>query len=50
MKKSIFRFLASCNKLLLPSFTKQKLNLAKGSKWQLILLAWKAYVTKNTLG
>ncbi|MCR9182127.1 MAG: SsrA-binding protein [Flavobacteriaceae bacterium] len=49
MKKSVFKLLAKLNKLLLPSFTKQRLDLSKAKKWQLLLLAWKLYVTKNAI-
>ncbi len=47
--KHFFKILAKLNKLLLPSFTKQRLDLSKANKFQLALFAWKAYVTKNAL-
>ncbi|MEX0997695.1 MAG: SsrA-binding protein [Flavobacteriaceae bacterium] len=49
MKKTVFKLLAKLNKSLLPSFTKQRLDLSKAKKWQLLLLAWKLYVTKNAI-
>lgn len=49
MTKSIFKVLAKANKLLLPSFTKQQLDLAKAKKWQLVIIGWRSYVTKNAL-
>ena len=49
MEKSFFRFLARLNKLLLPSFTKRRLDLAKASKWQLALIGWRYYVTTRAL-
>lgn len=49
MSKSIFRVLAKANKLLLPSFTKQQLDLAKAKKWQLAIIGWRYYVTTNAL-
>lgn len=49
MKKSFFKFLAKANKALLPSFTKQHLDLSKASKLQLAIFGWKLYVTKNAL-
>ncbi|MCX2681581.1 SsrA-binding protein [Galbibacter sp. EGI 63066] len=49
MKKSIFKILARINKLLLPSFSKRGLDLAKAKKWQLALIGWRAYITKNAL-
>lgn len=49
MKKSIFKFLAKLNKILLPSFTKKRLDIAKASKIQLAIIGWRAYVTLNSL-
>ncbi|MEO9894677.1 SsrA-binding protein [Aurantibacter sp.] len=50
MKKSLFQFLAKLNKLLLPSFTKKRVDLAKASKIQLAIIGWRYYVTTNALG
>jgi len=49
MKQHFFKGLAKLNKLLLPNFTKQGLDLGKASKLQLALIGWKAYVTKRAL-
>ncbi|WP_340074582.1 SsrA-binding protein [Leptobacterium sp. I13] len=49
MKKVFFKFLAKVNKVLLPSFSKRRLDLAKASKWQLAIIGWRWYVTKNIL-
>jgi hypothetical protein len=49
MKKSFFKFLAKLNKLLLPSFTKKRLDLAKASKIQLAIIGWRSFVTLNSL-
>ena len=49
MKKKLFKLLAKLNKLILPSYTKQGLDLSKASKLQLAIFGWKLYVTKNTL-
>ncbi|MBT8245373.1 MAG: SsrA-binding protein [Winogradskyella sp.] len=49
MKKAAFKILAKANKLILPSFTKKQLDLAKASKFQLAIIGWRAYVTKNAL-
>ncbi|SFN87997.1 hypothetical protein SAMN04487989_105159 [Bizionia echini] len=49
MKKQFFKFLAKVNKVLLPSFTKQGLDLSKASKIQMAIFGWKLYVTKNAL-
>ncbi|MBC7524026.1 MAG: SsrA-binding protein [Flavobacterium sp.] len=45
----MFSVLAKLNKLLLPSFTKQKLDISKAKKWQLILISWRYYVTTRSL-
>ncbi len=34
----MFKILAKINKLVLPSFSKQGLDLAKAKKWQLVIL------------
>jgi hypothetical protein len=49
MKSSFFKFLAKLNKALLPSFTKQRLDLSKASKFQLAIFGWRLYVTKRAL-
>ncbi|MFH6602078.1 SsrA-binding protein [Maribacter algicola] len=50
MKKAVFKFLAKANKLILPSYTKQRLDLAKASKLQLAIIGWRYFVTTNALG
>ncbi len=45
----MYKLLAKLNKLLLPSFTKQQLDLAKAKKWQMVLIGWRFYVTKKAL-
>ncbi|RAV29746.1 SsrA-binding protein [Sinomicrobium soli] len=49
MKKRFFKLLARLNKAVLPSFSKRQLDLAKAGKWQLAIIGWRAYVTKNAL-
>tara|TARA_R110002072_G_scaffold106223_1_gene231738 strand:+ start:447 stop:599 length:153 start_codon:yes stop_codon:yes gene_type:complete len=49
MKKQVFKFLAKVNKVLLPSYSKKKLDLAKATKLQLAIIGWRCYVTKNAL-
>lgn len=49
MKKTIFKLLAKLNKVILPSFTKKRLDLAKASKIQLIIIGWRSYITLNAL-
>ncbi len=41
--------LARVNKLILPSYTKRRLNLAKASKIQLAIIGWRYFVTTNAL-
>ena len=49
MKKHFFKLLARINKIILPSYTKRRLDLAKASKLQLAIIGWKAFVTMNAL-
>jgi len=49
MRKRIFKILAKLNKIILPSFTKQRLDLSKATKAQMAIFGWKLYVTKNAL-
>ncbi|HRG17483.1 MAG TPA: SsrA-binding protein [Flavobacterium lutivivi] len=45
----MYKLLAKLNKLILPSFSKQQLDLSKAKKWQMAIIAWRYYVTKNAL-
>lgn len=45
----MFQLLAQLNKLLLPSFTKQGLDVSKAKKWQMALIGWRYYVTTRAL-
>ncbi|MDA9127650.1 MAG: SsrA-binding protein [Flavobacteriaceae bacterium] len=49
MKHGLFKILARLNKVILPSFTARRLDLAKAKKWQLALLAYRYWVTTNAL-
>ena len=49
MKNQLFKTLASINKILLPSFTKKQLDMGKAKKWQLAIIGWRYFVTKNSL-
>jgi hypothetical protein len=42
---TMFKLLAKLNKLILPSFTKQQLDIAKAKKWQMAIIGWRYYVT-----
>ena len=50
MQKQLFKFLAKVNKIILPSYSKKQLDLAKATKLQLAIIGWRIYVTKNALG
>ncbi|KAA5823816.1 SsrA-binding protein [Algibacter amylolyticus] len=50
MKKQVFKVLAKVNKIILPSYTKSKLDITKATKFQLAIIGWRAYITKNALG
>ncbi len=49
MKKKLFKVLAKFNKAVLPSYTKQRLDLSKATKLQMAIFGWKVFVTKNAL-
>jgi hypothetical protein len=49
MKKPFFKLLATANKILLPSYTKKRLDMTKASKIQLALIGWRYFITKNSL-
>ena len=48
-KQFMFKVLAKINKLILPSFTKQRLDLTKAKNWQKAIIAWRYYVTTRAL-
>jgi len=49
VKKEVFKFLAKVNKLILPSYSKKQLDLAKATKLQMAIIGWKWFVTRNEL-
>jgi len=49
MKKNSFKILAKLNKLILPSLAKKGIDLAQAKKWQLAIIGWRYYITKNSL-
>ncbi|MFK5878903.1 MAG: SsrA-binding protein [Flavobacteriaceae bacterium] len=49
MKNTLFKIMAQINKILLPSFTKKQLDMSKAQKWQLAIIGWRYFVTKNSL-
>ena len=48
-KKHLFKILAILNKTLLPSLSKRGVDVYKLNKRQKLLLAYRYWVTKNTL-
>nr|AOE09264.1 SsrA-binding protein [uncultured bacterium] len=47
--KFIFKNLARMNSLMLPSFTKQRLDLNKATKLQLAIVGWRTFITLRAL-
>lgn len=45
----MYKLLAQLNKILLPSFTKQKLDITKATRFQKAILAWRYFVTTRAL-
>lgn len=45
----MFKILAKINRILLPSFTKKRLDMTKAKKWQLAIIGWRYYVTIRAL-
>ena len=45
----MYIFLAKLNKLLLPSFTKGRLDISKANKWQMAIIGWRYFVTIRAL-
>lgn len=45
----MYTILAKINKMVLPSFTKGGLDIAKAKKWQLAILGYRYYVTTRAL-
>lgn len=49
MKKSLFKILARLNKILLPSYSKKRLDLSKATKLQMAIIGWRYFVTTNAI-
>ncbi len=45
----MFKILAKINKLILPSFSKRRLDLSKAKKWQLAIIGYRTFITKKAL-
>lgn len=46
----MYKVLAQINKVILPSFTKQGLDVSKAKKWQLAIIGYRYFVTSRALG
>ena len=49
MKRKFFKVLAKLNRIILPSYSKQQLDLSKATKVQMAVIGWRVYVTKQAL-
>jgi len=49
MKKQVFKTIAQINKVVFPSYSKKQLDLAKATKFQLMIIGWRYYVTTQAL-
>lgn len=46
----MYKFLAKLNKLILPSYSKRRLDLSKATKIQKAIIAWRYFITTKALG
>lgn len=44
-----YKVLAKINKVILPSYSKKRLDLSKASKLQLAIIGWRYFVTTKAL-
>ncbi|WP_133672386.1 SsrA-binding protein [Maribacter caenipelagi] len=49
MKNKFYKLIAKLNKALLPSYSKQRLDLSKASKLQMALIGWRYFITTKAL-
>ena len=45
----MYHFLAKINKILLPSFSKQQLDLSRAKKWQIAIIGYRYFITRKAL-
>jgi hypothetical protein len=45
----MYKILAKINKLVLPSFSKQRLDLSKARKWQMAIIGYRYFVTTRAI-
>ena len=46
----MYKILAKLNKLMLPSYSKRRLDLSKATKIQKAIIAWRYFITTKALG
>jgi len=49
MEKNMFKLLAKINKAVLPSMAKRGVDMSQAKKWEMALIGWRYYVTRNSL-
>jgi hypothetical protein len=49
MNKQVFKILAKMNKVIFPSLGKRQVDMSKAKKWQMAIIGWRYYITKNSL-
>lgn len=45
----MYKLLAKLNKMLLPSYSKKRLDLVKATKFQKAIIAWRYFITTKAL-
>lgn len=45
----MYKILAKINKVLLPSFTKNGLDISKAKKWQMAIIGYRYFITTRAL-
>lgn len=45
----MYKLLAKLNKMLLPSYSKKRLDLTKATKFQKAVIAWRYFITTKAL-
>ncbi|WP_298928462.1 SsrA-binding protein [uncultured Allomuricauda sp.] len=45
----LYKLLAKINKIILPSYSKRRLDLSQASKLQLAIIGWRYFVTTKAL-
>jgi len=49
MKKQVFKILAKMNKVIFPSLGKKQVDMSKAKKWQIAIIGWRYFITRNSL-